>query len=73
MIKVKCSNCRFCVRITDPKNIGVQQSVCKSSAPTTIVLPTAQGQLTVSGMWPPVAPLDWCGEFEPNESEIGSC
>lgn len=72
MTEVKCSNCRFCVRITDPKNIGAQQAVCKSSAPTTIVLPTAQGQLTVSGMWPPVSPDEWCGEFEPTETGVVS-
>ena len=68
--EIKCNNCRFCVEIKDPKNIGAVQLVCKSQSPTTVVLPNSQGSMTVIGMWPPVAADEWCGEWSDTPEEL---
>lgn len=57
-----CGQCRHYV----PDDKG-QQGVCRRNPPTVVVLPQrgpggAVGVAPV-GMWPPVMPNQWCGEY----------
>lgn len=76
---IKCSNCRFFRESAE--KYAHRHSCCKN-APSPIAMVSsyfANGQLnapmiktTVETHWPQVTTTDWCGEFQPAETQEGT-
>ena len=58
---VRCKDCKFVDRVSDPMQVGTKVFYCHFNPPTPIMGPAALGQSMMAGMFPPVAPDGWCG------------
>lgn len=61
VVTVSCAECRFFASWPS----GGWSGECRRRAPTVVMRQHGAGFNHEEGVWPPVAPTSWCGEFEP--------